>query len=91
MMRGHAAGDGLSILRPTRNAVIGVVVAALTMLALEVAVSNLIIRWCPRGENCEETGRVLFALGLIVSFAVSVALGFVARDIADRFAARKLR
>jgi hypothetical protein len=59
-------------------------VAALAMLALEIAVSNLVIRWCPRGENCEETGQILFALGLIVSLAVSVAVGFLARDIADR-------
>jgi len=84
-------GDGLSILRPSRSAVIGVAVAAFAMLALEVLVSGLVIRWCPRGENCEEAGQVLFALGILVSLAVSAALGFVARDIADRWAARTPR
>ena len=78
----------MSFLRPNRSAVIGVSVAALTMLALEVAVSRLVILWCPRGENCEETGQILFVIGLIVSLAASVAIGFVARDVADRIAAR---
>ena len=62
--------------------------ASLTMLGLEVVTTKLVILWCPRGENCEETGQLLFALGLIVSAAVSVALGFVARDVADRVTAQ---
>ncbi|HTK58358.1 MAG TPA: hypothetical protein VL336_05195 [Sphingomicrobium sp.] len=60
--------------------------AALAMLALQFVVSGLVIRWCPRGANCKEASQVLFALGLLVSLGVSVAAGFVARDIADRFA-----
>lgn len=76
----------MSILRPGRSAKIGVAVAALAMLALQFVVSGLVIRWCPRGANCKEASQVLFALGLLVSLGVSVAAGFVARDIADRFA-----
>ncbi|MCL6739707.1 hypothetical protein LZ518_00930 [Sphingomonas sp. RB56-2] len=67
---------------------IGVAVATLTMLALEVVVSHLVVQWCPRGQNCQETGQILFALGLLVSAAVSVAAGFIARDIADRMSAQ---
>jgi len=66
-------------------------VAALTILALQFVVSGLVIRWCPRGANCKEASHVLFALGLLVSLGVSVAAGFVARDIADRFAAQPRR
>ena len=77
----------MGILRPGRSAKIGVAVATLTMLALQFVVSGLVIRWCPRGANCKDASQVLFALGLLVSLGVSVAAGFVARDIADRFAA----
>jgi len=66
-------------------------VAALVMLTLQFGVSSLVIRWCPRGANCKEASHVLFALGLLVSLGVSVAAGFVARDIADRFAAQPRR
>jgi len=69
----------------------GVAVAALAMLALQFVVSSLVIRWSPRGGNCTEASQVLFALGLLVSLGVSIAAGFVARDIADRFAARSRR
>lgn len=75
----------MSILRPDRSARIGVAVAALTMLALMVVVGFVVVSWCPRGENCKEASQVLFALGTLVSFGASVAAGFVARDIADRF------
>ncbi len=70
---------------------IGVAVTAATMLTLELLVSSLVIRWCPRGENCQEAAQVLFVLGLIVSFAVSVAVGMLARDIADRLAGHRPR
>ena len=81
----------MSILRPGRSAKIGVAVATLAMLALQFVVSGLVIRWCPRGANCKEASEVLFALGLLVSLGVSVAAGFVARDIADRFATHPRR
>lgn len=77
----------MSILRPGRSAKIGVAVAAFAMLALTFVVSGLVIRWCPRGTNCKEASQVLFALGMAASLGVSVAAGFVTRDIADRFAA----
>jgi len=70
---------------------VGVAVAALVMLVLEVVVSDLVVRWCPRGEDCKQTGQILFGIGLIVSFAVSVAVGFVARDVVDRLAAHRPR
>lgn len=70
---------------------IGVAVAALAMLALMVVVSHLVVRWCPRGLNCEENGQILFGLGLIVSAAVSVAAGFIARDLSDRLTAQPRR
>jgi protein-S-isoprenylcysteine O-methyltransferase Ste14 len=79
----------MSLRRPSEktSAMVGVAVAALAMLVLELVVSNLVVRWCPRGENCRQTGQVLFGLGLIVSFAVSVFVGFAARDIVARLAA----
>lgn len=61
------------------------------MVMLLFIVSELVILWCPRGEDCKETGRVLFGLGLIVSFAVSVAGGSLVRDIVDRLAADRPR
>lgn len=78
----------MSLLKPNRSAKIGVAVAALAMLALLAAVSTVVIRWCPRGEDCQQTSQILFGLGVFVSFAASVAIGLVARDIADRLAAR---
>lgn len=83
----------MNVRRPNEktSAIVGVAVAALLMLVLEVVVSDLVVRWCPRGEDCKETGQVLFGLGLIVSFAVSVAVGFVVRDIVDRLATHRPR
>jgi len=83
----------MSLRRPNErtSAIVGVAVAALAMLMLEFVVSGLVVRWCPRGENCKETGQVLFGLGLIVSLAVSIAVGFVVRDIVDRLAAHRPR
>lgn len=79
----------MSLRRPNEktSAIVGVSVAAVAMLGLLVLVSGLVVRWCPRGHDCKETGQILFGLGLIVSFAVSVAIGFVVRDIVDRLAA----
>ena len=71
------------------SAVVGISVAAFLMLALLFVVSELVIRWCPRGENCEEAGQVLFGLGMLVSLSVSVAAGFVVRDIIERSAAHR--
>ncbi len=70
--------------------VIGIAVASIAMLALLFIVSDLVVRWCPRGHDCKSTSQVLFGLGIMVSLAVSTALGFVARDIADRMADRRL-
>ena len=83
----------MSLRRPSdrSSAIVGVAVAALTMLALLFVVSELVILWCPRGENCEKAGQVLFGLGVIVSLAVSVAVGFLVRDIVDRLAADRPR
>lgn len=67
----------------------GIGAAALLMLGLIFLVGRLIIIWCPRGENCEEVGQLLYGFGLVVSLAVSVAAGFLVRDIVDRRAARR--
>jgi hypothetical protein len=61
------------------------------MLALLYAVSVLVMRWCPRGEDCKQASQVLFGLGVLVSFGISIAAGFIARDIADRFTAHPPR
>lgn len=82
-------GDQLNILRPSRSGKIGVAVGAATMLALMALVGFLVVRWCPRGEDCKEASRMLFGLGMLVSLGMSVAIGFVARDIADRASARR--
>ena len=79
----------LGQLNKRTGAIAGTAAAVLLMLALMVVVGRLVILWCPRGENCEEAGRILFGLGLVVSLAVSVAAGFVVRDIVDRIAARR--
>ena len=76
----------MSLLKPNRSAKIGIAVAALAMLALLTVVSGAVIRWCPRGEDCRQTSQILFGLGVFVSFVASVAIGLVARDIADRLA-----
>ena len=78
----------MSLLKPNRSAKIGVAVAALAMLALLAVVSGVVIRWCPRGGDCRQASQLLFALGMFVSFVAAVAIGLVARDIADRLAAR---
>ena len=81
----------MSVQRPSKRASIiaGVAIAAITMLILELIVGNLVIRWCPRGANCREAGQILFGLGLIVSLAVSAAIGFLVRDLVDRFSAQR--
>lgn len=78
----------MSLLKPNRSAKVGVAVAALAMLALLAVVSTVVIRWCPRGEDCKETSQILFGIGVFVSFVASAAIGLVARDIADRLEAR---
>ena len=84
-------GFQLSLLRPSPSGKVGIAVAALAMLPLLYLVSVLVIRWCPRGANCEEASQILFGLGIIFSFALSAAAGLVARDVADRFAAHPPR
>jgi len=67
-----------------RSTIWGVVAAGATMLVLMIAVSQLVIRFCPGGANCEDTALRLYALGLLPSVAGAVAVGFIARDIAGR-------
>lgn len=62
--------------------------AAVAMLALLYAVSVLVVRWCPRGEDCKQASQILFGLGTLASLGASIAAGLIARDIADRFTAR---
>ncbi|WP_294121712.1 hypothetical protein [Sphingomonas sp.] len=81
----------MSLLKPNRSAKIGIAMAALAMLALLAVVSGVVIRWCPRGEDCRQTSQILFGIGVLVSFVASVAIGLIARDIADRYAARHSR
>ena len=81
----------MSLLKPNRSAKVGIAMAALAMLALLAAVSGVAIRWCPRGEDCRQTSQILFGIGVFVSFVASVAIGLIARDIADRLAAKHSR
>jgi hypothetical protein len=60
------------------------VTGILTVL-LAMYAADLVIQFCPRGENCETTGYVLFGVGMIVSFAIAGALGLAARDIVERW------
>ena len=64
---------------------------AAAMLLLMALVGLLVVRWCPRGEDCKQASQMLFGLGMLVSFGVSVAIGLVARDIADRSSAQRPR
>ena len=66
------------------SALVGVGAAAVLMAALMVCVGMLVVRYCPGGENCEEIGRRLYLVGLLVSFAISAAFGLIVRDIVDR-------
>jgi hypothetical protein len=81
----------LSILRPNRSTKVGVGVAAIAMLALLPVVSAFVVRWCPRGADCQETSQILFGIGIFVAFLVSLSCGFVARDIADRITRQRPR
>jgi hypothetical protein len=47
--------------------------------------AKLVIQFCPRGENCETTGNILFGVGMVISFAIAGALGLVSKDLVERW------
>lgn len=66
------------------STIAGVSVTGILTVLLAIYAADLVIQFCPRGENCETTGYVLFGVGMIVSFAIAGALGLAARDIVER-------
>lgn len=66
----------------------GVGAGAILMIGLILCVGMLVVRFCPGGDNCAETGRRLYGLGLLVSLAFSAAFGLTVRDLVDRYRKR---
>ena len=64
--------------------IVGSAVAALLLMMLAVGVSRLVVLWCPRGDNCETIGQLMFWFGLALSAAIAVVVGFAVRGFVDR-------
>ena len=63
----------------------GVGVTAILTMIFALHSARLVMRFCPRGENCEEMGQALFGLGLIASFILAGSIVLVARHVIDRW------
>ena len=70
------------------NALAGVGAGAVLMIGLIFCVGVLVVRFCPGGQDCTETGQRLYGLGLLVSLAISAAFGFLVRDLVERYRKR---
>jgi len=76
MTQGPSKGPG---------AIAGVSVTGILTVLFAIYAADLVVQFCPRGENCETTGYVLFGVGMIVSFAIAGALGLATRDCVERW------
>ena len=76
MTQGPSKGPG---------AIAGVSVTGILTVLFAIYASEMVIKFCPRGENCETTGYVLFGVGMIISFAIAGALGLATKDIVERW------
>ena len=63
----------------------GVGATAILTMIFALFSARLVMRFCPRGENCEEMGQALFGLGLIASFIIAGGIVLVARNVIDRW------
>ena len=66
----------------------GVVVTGVLTVIFAFYASKLVVQFCPRGEDCETIGQVLFGVGMVVSFALAGGLGLVSRDFVERWQRR---
>ena len=67
------------------GAIPGAIVTGILTILFGIYAADLVIRFCPRGEDCEITGQLLFAAGMIVSFAIAWVLGFATRGLVERW------
>jgi hypothetical protein len=63
----------------------GVIVTGILTIIFSMYAAKLVIQFCPRGENCETTGNILFGVGMVISFAIAGALGLVSKDLVERW------
>ena len=63
----------------------GVGVTAILTMIFALYSARLVVRFCPRGENCEEMGQALFGLGLIASFILAGSIVLAGRYVIDRW------
>ena len=72
---------------PSRGvgAITGVIVTGVLTVLFGIYVAELVVRYCPRGEDCETIGQLLFGVGMIASFAIAWALGLATRGLVERW------
>ena len=63
----------------------GVIVTGVLTVIFSIYASKLVVRFCPRGEDCETIGWALFGSGMLVSFLLAAGLGLVTRDLVERW------
>lgn len=75
---------------PSKGAgpITGATVTGVLTVIFAIYAAELVVQFCPRGEDCETIGRVLFGIGMIVSFAVAGSLGLVSKDLVERWQRR---
>ncbi|HVJ70218.1 MAG TPA: hypothetical protein VM531_01705 [Sphingomicrobium sp.] len=68
--------------------VTGVIVTGILTVIFAFYAADMVVRFCPRGEDCETIGRVLFGVGMVVSFAIAGSLGLATKDLVERWQRR---
>ena len=82
------SGEGSFVVRRSNShtwPIAGVGATAILTMIFALISARLVIRWCPRGVNCQEMGQALFGLGLIASFIIAGGIVVVARLIIERW------
>jgi len=67
-----------------KSRVLGYGAAAMVLLILAAALSQLVMLWCPRDADCETTGQILYWSGLLVSAPIAWSAGMAFRDLFER-------
>lgn len=72
---------------PSRGAgaVTGVIVTGILTIFFAFNAADLVVRYCPRGEDCQTTGQLLFGAAMVLSFGLAAAFGLVTRDLVERW------
>ena len=66
------------------DAITGVAVTGIPTILFAIYAAKLVVRFCPRGENCELMGQMLFGAAMILGFTIAGAVGLAARDLVQR-------